>query len=146
VTSALRIRVAEVLRRALVLVGSGLIVLALAQGASASGRRVCGSIRASIPYARHGNAQRWRVYVSGSASCQSAEAVLGEVMHLQAAQHVGRSEASSYFTAGSWRCPFGNMGVQTCELPAHAPYRAQALAVECSLNACPSSRPPSYFR
>jgi hypothetical protein len=134
------------MRRALVLLGPGLLVLVLAQGASAAGGRVCGSIRASVPYARHGNAQRWRVYVSGNASCRSAEAALVAVMHLQAAQHVGRSEVDSYFTAGSWRCAFGNMGFQTCVLPARAPYRAQALAVECSLNACPSSRPPSYFR
>ena len=128
------------------LLGSGLIVLVLAQTAGASGGHVCGFITASVPYARHGNAKRWRVYVSGVATCQAAETTLSAVMHLDAAQYVGRDEASSYFTVGSWRCPFGNMGVQTCEQPARAPYRAQALAVECTSNACPSSRPPSYFR
>jgi hypothetical protein len=134
------------MRRALVLLGSGLIVLVLAQSASASGGRVCGFVSASVPYSHHGNAKRWRVYVSGASSCHAAEATLTAVMHLDATQHDGRSEASSYFTVGSWRCPFGDMGSQTCEQPGQAPYRAQALAVECSLNACPSSRPPSYFR
>jgi hypothetical protein len=134
------------MRRAIALLGSALTVLVLAQTASASGGRVCGFVTASIPYAHHGNAERWRVYVSGAASCHAAEATLATVMHLNAAQHNGRSEASSYFTVGSWRCPFGDMGVQTCVQPARAPYRAQALAVECSSNACPSSRPPSYFR
>jgi hypothetical protein len=133
------------MRRALMLLGSGLIVLILAQTASASDGRVCGFVRASVPYARHGNAKRWRVYVSGPATCGSAEAALTAVMHLQAAQHQGSSEASSYFTVDGWRCPFGNMGFQTCERPTHAP-RAEALAVECSINACPSGRPPSYFR
>jgi hypothetical protein len=134
------------MRRALALLGSGLIVLVLAQTASASGGRVCGFVTASIPYARHGNADRWRVYVSGAATCHAAEATLATVMHLDAAQHVGRDEASSYFTVGSWRCPFGDMGIQTCEQPAHAPYRAQALAIECSVDTCPSNRPPDYFR
>jgi hypothetical protein len=134
------------MRRALILLGSGLIVLVLAQTASASGARVCGFVTASVPYARRGNADRWRVYVSGAATCQAAEATFSTVMHLDAAQHVGRSDASSYFTVGSWRCPFGDMGVQTCEQPAGARPRAQALAVECSSNSCPSSRPPSYFR
>jgi hypothetical protein len=128
------------------LLGSGLIVLVLAQTASASDARVCGFVTASVPYARHGNADRWRVYVSGAATCQAAEATLATVMHLDAAQHVGRDEASSYFTVSSWRCPFGDMGIQTCEQPAAAGPRARALAVECSLNACPSGRPPSYFR
>jgi hypothetical protein len=145
-TARVRSRVAGVLRRALTLLGSGLIVLVLAQTASASGGRVCGSIRASVPYSRHGNAERWRVYVSGAVSCQAAEATLAAVMHLDAAQHNGASEASSYFTVGSWRCPFGDMGFQTCAQPARAPHRAQALAVECSVNACPSGRAPSYFR
>jgi hypothetical protein len=128
------------------LLGSGLIVLVLAQSASASGGRVCGFVRASVPYSRHGDAERWRVYVSGAANCRAAEQTLAAVMHLDAAQYDGRSEASSYFTVGGWRCPFGDMGFQTCEQPARAPYRARALAVECSVNACPSARPPSYFR
>ncbi|HTA36692.1 MAG TPA: hypothetical protein VK761_08270 [Solirubrobacteraceae bacterium] len=134
------------MRRALTLLGSGLIVLVLAQTASASGARVCGFVTASVPYARHGNADRWRVYVSGVTTCHAAEATLEKVMHLDAAQHLGRAEADSYFSVGSWRCPFGDMGVQTCTQPAHAPYRARALAVECSSSSCPSSRPPSYFR
>jgi hypothetical protein len=141
-----RSRVAGVLRRALTLFGSGLTILVLAQTASASSGRVCGFVTASVPYARRGNANRWRVYVSVASSCHAAEATLTAVMHLDAAQHDGRSEADSYFTFGSWRCPFGDMGVQTCEQPARAPYRARALAVECSINACPSTRPPSYFR
>ncbi len=135
------------MRRSIALLGTGLILLLLlAPAASASSGRVCGFVTASVPYARHGNAQRWRVYVSGASSCRTAEATLTAVMHLDAAQHDGRSEASSYFTVGVWRCPFGDMGFQACEQPARTPYRAQALAVECSLNACPSSRLPSYFR
>jgi hypothetical protein len=135
-----------VLRRALTLLGSALVVLVLAQTASAAGGRVCGFVRASVPYSPHGDAARWRVYVSGAASCRAAEATLTAVMHLDAAQHDGSIEASSYFTVGSWRCPFGDMGFQTCEQPARAPFRSRALAVDCSVNACPSSRPPSYFR
>jgi hypothetical protein len=142
-------RVAGVMRRASALLGSGLAVLVLVQVAPATGasdRRVCGFVRASVPYARRGNAKRWRVYVSGRSSCRDAEVALVAAMHLDATQHVGRDEASSYFTVGDWRCPFGNMGFQACERPAHPPYRARALAVECSVNPCPSSRPPSYFR
>lgn len=134
------------MRRVIALLGSGLIVLVLVQAASASDSRVCGFVTASVPYARHGNAKRWRVYASGVTTCHAAESTLAAVMHLDAKQHVGRSEADSYFTVGSWRCAFGDMGFQSCVQPARAPYRAQALAVNCSLNACPSSRPPSYFR
>ncbi|HEX4482458.1 MAG TPA: hypothetical protein VH081_01615 [Solirubrobacteraceae bacterium] len=133
-------------RRAFVLISAALLTLVLAQSAVASSGRVCGFVTASVPYARHGNAERWRVYVSGAATCQAAEAALSTAMHLDAAQHIGRDEADSYFSVGGWRCPFGDMGVQTCSRPARAPDRAQALAIDCSLNACPSSRPPSYFR
>jgi hypothetical protein len=122
-----------------------LLMLAIAPTASASGRRVCGFIRASVPYTAHGDSHRWRVYVGGATTCNSAEQALTAVMHLRATVHDGGDEADSYFSFGSWHCPFGNMGFQSCEVPARHPYRAQALAVECSLNACPSSSPPRFF-
>jgi hypothetical protein len=83
----------------------------------------------------------------GTSSCHSAERVLGAVMHLRAAPHPGRDEADSFFSYGSWICPFGNMGSQECFLPGGSPSRprAKALAVECSINGCPSAGPPSYL-
>jgi hypothetical protein len=107
----------------------------------------CGFIRASVPYTPHGTGQRWRVYVTGAASCSSAVGVLDAVMHLQARQHVGASEADSYFTHNRWLCPFGNMGLQSCELPtrlpAHPPIRAHALALDCATagRGCPAHVP-----
>ena len=71
--------------------------------ARASRVSACSYIRASVPYTRHGSAQRWRVYVDGTASCASAVAVLDAVMHLRARQHLGASEADSYFLEGGWR-------------------------------------------
>jgi hypothetical protein len=116
-----------------------------ASGHAASAPRVttCGYIRASVPYTRHGNAARWRVYVAGATSCASAVKALDAVMHLQATQHLGESEAGSYFTDGGWLCPFGDMGAQTCERPAHAPIRALALALDCATagRGCPAHVP-----
>ncbi len=133
-----------------------LLVLSASLGtvpaAGASTVRTCGYIHASVPYSAHGQAYRWRVYVDGSASCATAVAVLDAVMHLRATQHVGNSEAGSYFTYTGWLCPFGAMGVQTCELPtrlpAHPPIRAHALARSCaaspgSLGGCPARLPSS---
>ncbi len=133
------------MHRTIALLATAAVVLLAAPAALASHGRVCGFIKASVPYARHGNADRWRVYVSGATTCDAAEEALRTVMHLRAAQHVGRSEADSYFTFRRWRCPFGDMGFQACESPGRLPYRARALAVECSIDACPATRPPSYF-
>jgi hypothetical protein len=107
----------------------------------------CGFIHASVPYTRHGTAERWRVYVRGASSCATAVKVLEDVMHLRARPHVGRSEADSYFSDDRWFCPFGNMGLQSCELPTrlpmHAPIRAHALALDCSTagRGCPAHVP-----
>jgi hypothetical protein len=115
--------------------------------ASSSSATTCGYIHASVPYTPHGDAARWRVYVAGATSCASAAKVLDAVMHLQARQHLGSSEADSYFTDGGWLCPFGNMGSQTCELPtrlpAHPPVRAHALALDCATpeRGCPAHVP-----
>ncbi len=136
----------QAMRRTTAILATAAAVLVATQTASASSAHVCGVVKASVPYTPHGNANRWRVYVSGGATCHAAEAALTAVMHLKATQHVGRSEADSYFTVGGWRCPFGDMGFQTCARPGRPPYRARALAVECSINACPATRPPSYFR
>jgi hypothetical protein len=137
---------------AIVLVASAPLAAAPAAGASGRTARTssvttCGYIRASVPYTHQGRAARWRVYVKGAASCATAVKVLGAVMHLRARQHVGSSEADSYFTDGGWLCPFGNMGSQTCELPArlpaHPPIRAHALALDCSTagRGCPAHVP-----
>ncbi len=117
------------------------------RAASTSSVTTCGYIRASVPYTRQGTAARWRVYVAGAASCASAAKVLDAVMHLQARRHLGSSEAGSYFTDGGWLCPFGNMGSQTCELPARLParppIRAHALALDCATagRGCPAHVP-----
>jgi hypothetical protein len=126
-----------------------LVVLMLAVGctssAAASGR-VCGFIRASVPYSHHGNSNHWRVYVTGATSCHAAEEALDAVMHRRGAIHEGRDEAHSFFIYRAWTCPFGHMGFQACNQPGRSPYRARALAVKCAENGCPSNRPPSYFR
>jgi hypothetical protein len=120
----------------------------LAVGSShGSSVTTCGFIHASVPYSSRGAGQRWRVYVTGAASCASAVAVLDAVMHLHATPHVGGSEADSYFTYNRWSCPFGNMGQQSCELPArppaHPPIRAHALALDCTTagRGCPARVP-----
>jgi hypothetical protein len=124
-------------------------LVALGVGASSATAlrtgRVCGYVHASVPYSRHGTADRWRVYAAGATSCHSAEEALSAVMHLRGTVHEGRDEAHSYMTYGDWHCPFGHMGYQQCEIPSRAPFQAEALAVECAENGCPSRRPPSYF-
>jgi hypothetical protein len=103
----------------------------------------CGFLRASVPYSHHGNRHRWGVYVTGSASCRSAQRTLNAVMHLGATAHNGSSSADSYFTYRDWRCDFGQMGAQNCWTPSRRPYRAQALALTCDkrLNSggCPAT-------
>jgi len=103
----------------------------------------CGFLRASVPYSHHGSRYRWGVYVTGSASCRSAERTLNAVMHLGAKAHNGSSSANSYFTYRAWRCDFGQMGSQNCWTPSRRPYRAQALALTCDkrLNSggCPAT-------
>jgi hypothetical protein len=137
-------------------VASGVVIGVLALGALvgsapsvAAGTTIgsCGMIRASVPYSHHGHRDRWRVYVTGHASCASAERVLSAVMHLDATEHLGSSDASSYFSDDGWKCPFGDMGFQTCVQPSHRPYRARALAIDCAIAAggCPGRVPEKYF-
>jgi hypothetical protein len=123
--------------------------LALVAGANASEARTCGYIHASVPYSTHGQADRWRVYVTGAASCATAVKVLDAVMHLHGSQHEGATEAGSYSTYAGWLCPVGAMGFQTCELPTrlplHPPIRAHALARDCDTppSGCPADVPSS---
>lgn len=109
----------------------------------------CGFLRASVPYSHHGSRYRWGVYVTGSASCQSAQRTLNAVMHLRAKAHNGSDNANSYFTYREWRCDFGQMGAQNCWTPSRRPYRAQALAVTCdkhlSSGGCPATVSRDYF-
>lgn len=136
---------------ALILAAAALSALpaAAASGPAARSSSVttCGFIHASVPYSSHGTGQRWRVYVTGAASCSGAVGVLDAVMHLRARQHVGLSEADSYFSYNRWSCPFGDMGLQSCELPtslpAHPPIRAHALALDCATvgRGCPAHVP-----
>jgi hypothetical protein len=135
------------MKRLAIILASGACALSAAPVAGATGGRVCGFVRASVPYSAHSSANRWRVYVAGASTCGSAQKVLSAVMHLQATAHPGSDEAHSFFSYGGWICPFGDMGSQRCSVPADSPSRprAKALAVECSLNRCPSSRPPGYF-
>jgi hypothetical protein len=121
--------------------------LAVVASADASDARTCGYIHASVPYSTHGQADRWRVYVKGAASCATAVKVLDAVMHVHGKSHEGISEADSYFTYAGWLCPFGAMGFQTCELPtrlpSQPPIRAHALARDCDIspNGCPADVP-----
>lgn len=109
----------------------------------------CGYVHASVPYTPHGQAEKWRVYVKGDASCATAVKILDAVMHLHGKQHLGSSQAGSYFTYDGWLCPFGDMGTQVCELPTHLPaqepIRAHALALDCTTpeRGCPARVPSS---
>jgi hypothetical protein len=109
-----------------------------AAGASASHRvSDCDFVRASVPYTHRGQRDRWRVYKTGAAPCPQAVRVLKAVMHLNGSQHVGTSQNTSYITYGAWRCDFGQMGEEFCWTPAHLPYRARALALDCAVS-CPA--------
>jgi hypothetical protein len=121
---------------------------ATATAGTAASVRACGYLRASVPYSPHGQADRWRVYVEGAASCTSATAVLDAVMHNHGHQHETGSFVSSYTTFAGWLCPYGQMGDQTCELPTrlpdHPPIRAHSLALDCSTpQDCPAHLPAS---
>jgi hypothetical protein len=137
-------------RRLALLLATGAMLTALAPTAPAAAAtpvRACGLIQASVPYTARGKTDRWRVYVKGAASCQSAREVLDAVMHLKARPHEGSSEADSYFTFAGWLCPFGLMGEQTCELPSrlpnHPPIHAHAEALQCTgtQRGCPAHLP-----
>jgi hypothetical protein len=119
-------------------------VVVLVPGAGAAGSRRCGLLHASTPYSRHGHREPWRVYIAGATTCKKAERTLNAVLHLEAKAHNGTDEADSFFTYKGWTCPFGNMGSQLCDLPAHAPFRAVALALNCDVpvGGCPK-RPPA---
>jgi len=119
-------------------------LLACVPDAGAAGSRRCGLLHASTPYSRHGHHEPWRVYTAGATSCRTAERTLNAVLHLEAKAHSGSDEANSFFTYRGWTCPFGNMGTQLCDLPAHAPFKARALALNCDVvdGGCPK-RPPA---
>jgi hypothetical protein len=72
---------------------------------------------------------------------------LAAVTHLEASEHLGNNDATSYFIYRGWRCPFGDMGFQSCRIPARAPYRAKILALDCSIasGGCPRRLPPGYL-
>jgi hypothetical protein len=124
----------------------GLLWGAAVSEAGSGSPRQCGFVHASVPYSRHGNHDRWRVYVRGSASCASAKGVLNAVMHLRATAHNGTTNVNSYFTYKGWTCDFGQMGSQSCWRPKHRPYRASAVALDCaSTGGCPARLPGSYF-
>ena len=131
---------------------ASLALAALVPAAGASGGHdatTCGFVYASVPYSAHGHAKKWRVYVTGKASCATATSVLEAVMHGRGKVHEGGSDAGSYTIYAGWLCPFGQMGSQVCELPtrlpAHPPIRATALARSCSgfEQTCPASLPAS---
>lgn len=138
-------------RLALTLVAGASLVLPAAAGAGAThDATTCGYIHASVPYTAHGQAEKWRVYVTGHTSCVTATSVLNAVMHLHGKEHDNGTEVSSYITYSGWLCPFGQMGVQTCllptRLPEHGPIRAHALALSCTgpgQERCPREVPAS---
>jgi len=123
------------------------MLLLFAPSAGASGSRTCGFIRASVPYSHSGHRDKWRVYITGATSCVTAQQTLDAVMHLGGKQHVGASEADSFFTYRGWSCPFGNMGSQLCDLPAPGRVKARALALDCAVvpGKCPSRAPRGFF-
>jgi len=126
--------------------GAYLLIAPAVAAAGASDATTCGFIHASVPYSAGGHAKQWRVYVTGTASCSTATNVLNAVMHLKGQAH-GRTGA--YVTYAGWLCPNGQMGEQTCVLPAgsstRGPYRASALARSCSgfQQSCPAKLPAS---
>jgi hypothetical protein len=131
-------------------VGVVLLLLGIGWTATAMARssvKQCGFVHASVPYSHRGHHDRWRVYVKGAASCAAARSALNAVLHLDAKQHVGSDNANSYFTFRSWRCDFGQMGFQDCWRPAHRPYIAGALAIDCAIasGGCPAEIPASYL-
>jgi len=137
-------------RLALTLAAGAALALAPAAAAGAThDATTCGYVHASVPYTAHGHAEKWRVYVTGHASCTTATSVLNAVMHLQGKQHNNGTEAGSYFTYAGWLCPFGQMGEQACllptRLPDHGPIRANALALNCATpgSGCPREVPAS---
>ena len=119
-------------------------LLACVPAAGAAGSRRCGLLHASTPYSRHGHREPWRVYIAGATTCKQAERTLNAVLHLEGKAHNGSAEADSFFTYKGWTCPFGNMGSQLCDLPAHAPFTSRALALNCDVvvGGCPK-RPPA---
>lgn len=119
--------------------------LAIAPAQAAPNGRVCGLIRADIPYSRdpHGG-QRWRVYVYGAASCHTAERALDAVMHLHGVNHSNGFEDNSYVTYRGWSCPYGQMGTQVCFLGTPSKPRVQASALDCSVVKCPVDKAPSF--
>jgi hypothetical protein len=131
----------------LVLATPPFALLFMASADAASSVRDCGFLRASVPYSHHGHRDRWRTYVTGNASCSSAQGALNAVLHLNAKMHVRSNDADSYFSYHGWRCAFGNMGFQSCILPSHRPYRAKALAIDCATatGGCPRRIPAGYF-
>ena len=138
-------------RRRAVLIPAAVLLVLLGTTSFASGRAAtavarCGFLRASVPYSHHGRHDRWRIYVKGRATCTRARQVLNAVLHLDAAQHVGSDNADSYFTYRAWRCDFGQMGYQDCWRPAHRPFTAGALAIDCAIadGGCPVDVPTDY--
>ncbi|HTW43787.1 MAG TPA: hypothetical protein VMD79_15885 [Solirubrobacteraceae bacterium] len=131
----------------LLLAGVCLLAPQAVATAAAPSANTCGFIRASVPYSPGGHAKKWRVYVTGKASCAAARRVLDAVMHLHGKVHEVTSDAGSYTTYAGWLCPFGQMGFQACQLPArppdHGPVRATALARSCTgfEESCPAKLP-----
>ncbi len=112
---------------------------------AASSRRVCGLIYARVPSSAdpHGG-KPWRVYVSGMASCHTAERTLNAVMHLHGTNHFNGYESNSYVTYRGWTCPYGQMGSQVCFLGSTRRPRARALARNCTTVKCPATKAPSF--
>jgi hypothetical protein len=110
--------------------------------ATSGGGRVCGLLHARVPYATAGGGPVWRVYSHGNVSCRNAAAVLDAVMHLHGQDHSHGFESNSYFTYRGWTCPYGQMGSQVCFLGSTRHPRAEAWALRCSENPCPTDRPP----
>jgi hypothetical protein len=139
--------------RSVLLVVLALSALGVSAAAAQSARtsaappQRCGFLRASVPYSHHGNRDRWRVYARGPVTCATARHVLNDVLHLNAHAHVGQSQATSYFSVGSWTCDFGQMGEQACWRPHRQPFAAGFLARNCDDHAdggCPADIPADY--
>jgi hypothetical protein len=96
----------------------------------------------------HGPNEQWRVYISGRTSCAAATTIVKAVLDGHAHLHSGRGAADSFFDLRGWRCGIVTMGAQGCSTPAHRPFRAGALALNCkyglSGQGCPEKIPASY--
>lgn len=130
--------------RWLTIIAGGLLVLVLAAptGSLAAGRayRTCGYFHA-LDFTYRSRTDRWRAYIQGQTSCAEAISVLRVVIAGGGQLHNGPTDVTSYTDFDGWRCPAGEMNIQTCHQPerSRAPYSALVIASDCANPGCPNT-------